>query len=472
MAAGLGSELYTLATSFDPYGAYREGQMEPAKADIEQQKLSLQQQAMKEAQQELAPQAKPGATPPLAGMAKSILPPGFELQTSDGVPTSSGIYQQQMLNSQQDMLEAQKMMKQATIARAMGDDKTYGDLANKAKLLQRESTNNMANAKKEYQKSIDDGLESLYFAKPGQYSTNLKDALDRTGVPLPKDIPQTWSPEVKETLLSKMTPETRARVQKEERAREDQELQRRAAQRAEYLLVLADRREARIEDRERKQYGGLGASSFLERSIGTSAKDEKVNQSIVDNALGVNQMDEVINKFKDPEVKTGVIAKLAGIKSKLASLGDENKEITPEEFKRIVDGEISPTAKNAVAQKEALFAAYTAEREIAGGRLLVSVIRQAGGALDPTSYEKQGYLNLLSGRRNELMKRLRGKGLTDKQIDTVIKDINQPDAPVEKAFSEPTKKQTVKVGEKEYSRPPNFTDKQWEDYQIDVGATK
>jgi hypothetical protein len=183
-------------------------------------------------------------------------------------------------------------------------------------------------------------------------------------------------------------------------------------------------------------------------------------------------MDEVINKFKDPEVKTGVIGKLAGIKSKLASLGDENKEITPEEFKRIVDGEISPTAKNAVAQKEALFAAYTAEREIAGGRLLVSVIRQAGGALDPTSYEKEGYLNLLSGRRNELIKRLRGKGLTDKQIDTVIKDINQPDAPVEKAFSEPTTKQTVKVGEKEYSRPPNFTDKQWEDYQIAVGATK
>jgi len=413
------------------------GQMQ--QADIASQQYGLQQQFMKEAQQELSP--KTGAqTQPLAGMAKSMLPPGVELQTADGVPTSSGIFSQQMMNSQKDMVEAERMMKQATISRAMGDDKTYGDLVNKAKLLQRESTQNMANAKKEYQKSIDDGLESLYFAKPGQYSQNLKDALDRTGIPLPKGIPQTWSPDVKETLLSKMSPETRARVQKEERAREDQVLQRRAAQRAEQLLVIADRREARIEERERKQLSGLGATSFLEKSIGTSAKDEKVNQVIVDTALGVSQMDEVINKFKDPEVKTGVVAKLAGINSKLASLGDDNKEITPEDFKRIVDGEISPTAKNAVAQKEALFAAYTAEREIAGGKLLVSVIRQAGGALDPSAYEKEGYLNLLSGRRSELVKRLRGKGLTNNQIDTVIKDINQPDAPVEKSLSSAVEK--------------------------------
>jgi predicted nucleic acid-binding Zn-ribbon protein len=433
----LGTELFNLATSYDPYGAFKEGQMAPQKYDLEQQKLDVQQQAMKEAQSDLSGQAKPQGTQPLAGMAKSMLPPGFELETSDGIPTSSGLYNKQMINSQQDMVESQRMMKQATLARAMGDDKSYGDLVNKAKLLQRESTQNMANAKKDYQKSIDDGLESLYFAKPGQYSQNLKDALDKTGIPLPKDIPQTWSPEVKEKLISKMSPETRAKVAKEERAREDQELQRKAAARAEHMLVIADRREARIEENERKQYGGLGATSFLNKSIGTSAKDEKVNQSIVDTALGVNQMDEVINKFKDPEVKTGVVAKLTGIKSKLASLGDDNKEITPEDFKRIVDGEISPTAKNAVAQKEALFAAYTAEREIAGGRLLVSVIKQAGGALDPTAYEKEGYLNLLSGRRSELVKRLRGKGLNNQQIDTVIKDINQPDAPVEKQFEKP-----------------------------------
>ena len=408
-------------------------------ADIGYQKYQTQQQAMKEAQADLSAQAKPQGAP-LAGMAKSMLPPGFDLETPDGVPTASGIYNQQLVNSQQDMVEAQKMMKQATLARAMGDDKTYGDLVNKAKLLQRESTLNMTNAKKEYTQAIDDGLESLYFSKPGQYSQNLKGALEKTGVPLPKDIPQTWSPEVKDTLLSKMSPTARARVEKEERAREDQQIQKRAAQRAEEMLVIANRREARIEQREQKQFGGLGASSFLEKSIGTSAKDEKVNQSIVDTALGVNQMDEVINKFKDPEVKTGVVAKLAGINSKLASLGDDNKEITPEDFKRIVDGEISPTAKNAVAQKEALFAAYTAEREIAGGRLLVSVIRQAGGALDPSAYEKEGYLNLLSGRRSELVKRLRGKGLTNNQIDTVIKDINQPDAPVEKSLSSAVEK--------------------------------
>jgi hypothetical protein len=237
MAAGLGTELFTLSSSFDPYGAYREGNMASQKYDIEQQKLNIQQQAMKEAQAELTPQ--PPATQPLANMAKSTLPPGFELQTKDGTPTSSGLYNQQIINSQQDLTASQQMMKQATMARAMGDDKSYANLVSEARRLQTTATQNMGNAKKEYQKSIDDGLESLYFSKPEQYKTNLKDALERTGIPLPPGTPENWSPDVKNMLLSKMSPETRARVAKEERAREDQIIQRDQNKRAEERFTAA-----------------------------------------------------------------------------------------------------------------------------------------------------------------------------------------------------------------------------------------
>jgi hypothetical protein len=164
----------------------------------------------------------------------------------------------------------------------------------------------------------------------------------------------------------------------------------------------------------------LGSTAFLNSVIGASSGNEKTDKSIVDAAQGVNQLGQVINLFKDPDVKTGVIAKLAPIREKMASIGDNNHEITDDEMRRIIDGEISPTAKNAVAQKEALFAAYTAEREIAGGRLLVSIVKQAGGALDPTNYEKQGYLNLLNSRQEELRSRLRGARLDDDQIDDVV----------------------------------------------------
>jgi len=183
-----------------------------------------------------------------------------------------------------------------------------------------------------------------------------------------------------------------------------------------------------------KGKGGLGAKSFLESSLGVSGPDEKTSQKIVDTALGISQLGHVINLFKDPEVKTGVVSKLSNINEKLKSLGDNNHEISDDELKQIINGEISPSAKNAVAQKEALFAAYTAEREIAGGRLLVSVVKQAGGALDPTNYEKAGFLNLLGGRREELVKRLRGARMSDDQINKVVQDI-QGDAKDSRNFS-------------------------------------
>ena len=53
MATGLGSELFTLATSFDPYGAYKAGQRAPAEQEL--QDISIQEQ-LKEAKQAMQPQ--------------------------------------------------------------------------------------------------------------------------------------------------------------------------------------------------------------------------------------------------------------------------------------------------------------------------------------------------------------------------------------------------------------------------------
>lgn len=239
-----------------------------------------------------------------------------------------------------------------------------------------------------------------------------------------------------------------------------------AEARAEAQRVIDDRR--RLAEREEfakfaaglkslKGQGGLGAKAFLESTLGVTAPDEKTSQKIVDTALGVSQLGHVMTIFKDPEVKAGVMSKLSSIKEKLASLGDNNYEISESELRQIIDGEISPSAKNAVAQKEALFAAYTAEREIAGGRLLVSVVKQAGGALDPTNYEKAGYLNLLGSRREELVKRLRGALMNDEQINTVVQSI-EGKAKNDRSFGKAADK-------KDYSRPANMSDADWAEYK-------
>jgi len=229
-----------------------------------------------------------------------------------------------------------------------------------------------------------------------------------------------------------------------------------------------------VETKKLKGQSGLGAKAFLESTLGVSAPDEKTSQKIVDVAQGVSQLGHVMTLFKDPEVRTGVVSKLSSIKEKLASLGDNNYEITDSDLKRIIDGEISPSAKNAVAQKEALFAAYTAEREIAGGRLLVSVVKQAGGALDPTNYEKAGYLNLLNNRQQELVKRLRGAKMDDEQIETVVRKL-EGDAKSARSFGQSnvaggSQQETVTVGGKTYTRPAAWDDAKWNKYKQDIGV--
>lgn len=42
----LGQQLYNMSSSFDPYGAFRKGQMQGQQYDIQQQQLDLQQQEL------------------------------------------------------------------------------------------------------------------------------------------------------------------------------------------------------------------------------------------------------------------------------------------------------------------------------------------------------------------------------------------------------------------------------------------
>lgn len=210
MAAGIGTELFNLASSFDPYGAYREGGLEAGKYDIQQATQEEQLKEIKASQTKASPQ-------PLAGMAKSMMPPGTQLETPDGIPTASGLFNQQTINSQQDLAASQKMIQQAKFMTPGSKDQI--NAMSEARRLQTTATINMANAKKEYQKSIDDGLESLYGANSQtEYNQRLQDALTRTGMPMPKGIPEKWTPDVRATLLSKMSPEVRTKVEKEDRA--------------------------------------------------------------------------------------------------------------------------------------------------------------------------------------------------------------------------------------------------------------
>ena len=401
MAAGIGTELFNLASSFDPYGAYREGGMAPQKYDIEQQKLDVQQQAMKEAQQELGgakPAGMQAGAQPLAGMAKSMMPPGILLQTPDGVPTSSGLLNQQLMNSQQDFAESQKMMKEATIARAMGDTKNYGDLANKAKLLQTTATQNMANAKKEYQKSIDDGLESAYLANSQtDYDQRVKDALERTGIPMPKGLPEKWTPEVKAILLGKMSPEARSKVEKEEYARnrekradEDQRFQRnREAARDKELTGILGAITGKEYADVKGQVEGLRAFLPDDRIKRLSGREIPKVSSTIQSVVKTNELADLVEKHP---LSAGVPSQIINSFEKyLPSRYEKDEEGGANQSKILSDVEKTMKSKNAspdeidysrlIAKKVLDVVNARALAASGGGRLLISELNRQSEVL-------------------------------------------------------------------------------------------
>ena len=216
------TQLYQLG-GFDPYTTMVQAPMQRKQAEI---KAMQTEQAYKEAQAEQAQQALPqmagqAGQAPLAGMAKSMLPPTYKLATEDGIPTAAGLFNQQTVNSQQDLSASKKIMQQARFMEP--GSKEQINAISEARRLQTTATQNMSNAKKEYQRSMDDALESVYNANSqSDYDKRVKDALERTGIPAPKNLPEVWSPAIKEKILSQMSPEARNKVEKEDRARRDE----------------------------------------------------------------------------------------------------------------------------------------------------------------------------------------------------------------------------------------------------------
>ena len=208
-------------------------QTSPAQAfrqeDIAYQQYQLQQGAIKQAQQDMAPQplagmaggigAQGGKPQALGAMAGNMLGPQYKLTTPDGEMTSVGLVNQTLITAQTDQQNAQAKAKEAQYLKAMGKDKE----AQVADMEARRYLNNAQRTQQEAQKlkteAKDDFASALYGANSqGEYDQRLKDALERTGIEPPKDFPTTWSPDMRDKLLSKMSPVMRQKIEAQDRA--------------------------------------------------------------------------------------------------------------------------------------------------------------------------------------------------------------------------------------------------------------
>jgi hypothetical protein len=190
---------------------------------IDQQKLSLQQQALTEQQKEM--KAEQGKPPELAQMAQNVLGTQYKLTDENGLPTDAGLLNQEMITLKTDLQQAQQLAKQEKYYRAMGDTKSadVAGMESRRYLTQSRQTGEKINQLKT--KSYDDFYNNLYNAKNQQeYDERLQSSQERTGAPLPSDLPKTWTPEIKDKLKSKMSVASRTALDKEERANKTEEL--------------------------------------------------------------------------------------------------------------------------------------------------------------------------------------------------------------------------------------------------------
>jgi hypothetical protein len=191
--AGQATELFNLAAGFDPYGAYRQGQMQPQKYDIQQAILDEQTKEMEaEKQAGLAQQTGQARQPaPLAKMANQMIPDA-KLYNDDGTLTTAGQMNEVMMNSTKLAKQAKMMSMQASLiedpyqrTQAMAEARRLGQTAQADALKAREMNDKVKG-------------DSIYAAAMAKDQTQWDAALQAyqdSGLPLPKGIPTTYSPE-------------------------------------------------------------------------------------------------------------------------------------------------------------------------------------------------------------------------------------------------------------------------------------
>jgi hypothetical protein len=200
-----GSELFQLATSFDPYGAFKKGQAAPEEYAIAEKQRELQSMALDEQLKEMK-QPQQVAQPQLAQMAKSPFPPDTKLYKEDGTETIAGqvavdTNTANSMKSRMVQLDAssQQLIKQANLYK-FTDPEKYANILKKSGDLESEARRAEKAAKDYSDKATNKWLEantnSLTAVATSKSQKELDDARkayeEETGAPVPDFIPKRW----------------------------------------------------------------------------------------------------------------------------------------------------------------------------------------------------------------------------------------------------------------------------------------
>ena len=296
----LGSELFSLATSFDPYGAMRKGEMAPQAYDVEQQKLGLEQQKMglqklQLAEQQKELQAEQGKIPELATMSQNVLGTQFKLNDDTGLPTVAGQMNTFLLQSKQEASQGQKLLQQAQFE---SDPKSKASLISEGRRLLNNAVKYQGDAKKLAQTEQNNLLYGLSTAaNQTEWDNNLK-GWDNSGLPLPKGFPTEYSPENMKKIAAMAPLDVQQKIQTELRRREEDKRKQNKELRDEHRDIIRDRKDdlqiQRLEGLIAKGVGGEGGGKIKI----TSPVDKQLNEA--EQSLVLSQ--KIESSLSDPKI--------------------------------------------------------------------------------------------------------------------------------------------------------------------------
>jgi len=249
--AGQATELFNLAAGFDPYGAFRQGQMQPQKYDIQQAMLDEQTKEMEaEKQAGLAQQTGQAGQPvPLAKMANQMIPDA-KLYNDDGTLTTAGQMNEVMVNSTKLAKQAKMMSMQASLiedpyqrTQAMAEARRLGQTAQQDALKAREMNDKVKS----------DSIYAAAMAKDQVGWDAAIQAYQDSGLPLPKGIPTEYSIENAKKIAALAPAALQSKIRNDQL--KEQEDKRREAR--ENRKILADEAKARNGDGEGDIMKGL-----------------------------------------------------------------------------------------------------------------------------------------------------------------------------------------------------------------------
>jgi hypothetical protein len=458
------SELGQSFQALDPYAEFRKGGMSAQKFDIQQAVLDEQTkeiEADKQAEAGLAQQAgQMGQPVKLAKMANQMIPDA-KLYNDDGTLTTAGQMNDMMVNSQKLAKQAKMMNMQAAL---IEDPYQRTQAMAEARRLGQTAQGDMLKVREINEKVKGDSIYAAAMAKDQTQWDAAIQAYQDSGLPLPKGIPTEYTPENAKKIAALAPASLQSKINNDILKRDQEARLVKSAELRDQKMAASLRdggkgngfRSAIIE--QRQDTLAINATEFVRTLLNITELPAESTSGI----FGGKTAGSLFTAPVEAAANTLTSDSVQRYNSEMGGLGNH--------LAWMVSGGLSPSA--GVQEKfESILKIKEGDSQAAVLGKLARARQEAENVLAVKMKSR-----LMSDEMKVMLKELDND--LQKAIPFTVKDVNKWANAKDKkeTFGQFMAKtvggESVNVGGKTYTRPPNMSEQDWNDYKASVGASK